>query len=73
MTPYDFMLSESQERMLICAKKGCEQAIIDIFEKWELDVAVIGEVTNTEIWSYSGTVKNVQKFQFNQYLNKHQF
>ncbi|MGD9554338.1 MAG: phosphoribosylformylglycinamidine synthase subunit PurL [Arcobacteraceae bacterium] len=47
MTPYDFMLSESQERMLICAKKGCEQAIIDIFEKWELDVAVIGEVTGT--------------------------
>ncbi len=47
MTPYDFMLSESQERMLICAKKGCEQKIIDIFEKWELDVAVIGEVTNT--------------------------
>lgn len=47
MTPYDFMLSESQERMLICAKKGCEQAIIDIFQKWELDVAVIGEVTNT--------------------------
>ncbi|WP_198305616.1 phosphoribosylformylglycinamidine synthase subunit PurL [Arcobacter vandammei] len=47
MTPYDFMLSESQERMLICAKKGCEQKIIDIFEKWELDVAVIGEVTNS--------------------------
>jgi phosphoribosylformylglycinamidine synthase len=47
MTPYDFMLSESQERMLICAKKGCEQKIIDIFEKWELDVAVIGEVTAT--------------------------
>ena len=47
MTPYDFMLSESQERMLICAKKGCEQAIIDIFEKWELDVAVVGEVTDT--------------------------
>jgi phosphoribosylformylglycinamidine synthase len=47
MTPYDFMLSESQERMLICAKAGCEQAVIDIFEKWELDAAVIGEVTNT--------------------------
>ena len=47
MTPYDFMLSESQERMLICAKKGCEQQIIDIFTKWELDVAVIGEVTAT--------------------------
>ena len=47
MTPYDFMLSESQERMLICAKKGYEDKIIKIFEKWELDVAVIGEVTNT--------------------------
>lgn len=47
MTPYDFMLSESQERMLICAKKGSEQAIIDIFNKWDLDCAVIGEVTPT--------------------------
>jgi phosphoribosylformylglycinamidine synthase len=47
MTPYDFMLSESQERMLICAKKGAEDRIIEIFQKWELDVAVIGEVTNT--------------------------
>ncbi len=47
MTPYDFMLSESQERMLICAKKGCEQKVIDIFEKWQLSAAVIGEVTNT--------------------------
>ena len=47
MIPYDFMLSESQERMLICAKKGKEQEIIDIFEKWDLDVAVIGEVTDT--------------------------
>ncbi len=47
MTPYEFMLSESQERMLICAKKGREQEIIDIFEKWDLDVAVIGEVTDT--------------------------
>lgn len=47
MMPYEFMLSESQERMLICAKKGSEQAIIDIFEKWDLDAAVIGEVTNT--------------------------
>jgi len=47
MVPYDFMLSESQERMLLCAKKGSEQAIIDIFEKWDLDAAVIGEVTDT--------------------------
>ena len=47
MTPYDFMLSESQERMLICVKKGKEQEVIDIFEKWDLAVAVIGEVTDT--------------------------
>jgi phosphoribosylformylglycinamidine synthase len=47
MTPYEFMLSESQERMLLCAKKGSEQAIIDIFEKWDLDAAVVGEVTDT--------------------------
>ncbi len=47
MTPYDFMLSESQERMLVCVKKGHEQAVIDIFDKWDLDVATIGEVTDT--------------------------
>ena len=47
MTPYDFMLSESQERMLLCAKKGSEEEIIKIFEKWDLDAAVVGEVTDT--------------------------
>ena len=47
MTPYDFMLSESQERMLICAKKGYEDKVIEIFKRWELDAEVIGEVTDT--------------------------
>jgi phosphoribosylformylglycinamidine synthase len=47
MTPYELMLSESQERMLICAVKGREQELIDIFVKWDLDCAVIGEVTDT--------------------------
>ncbi|WP_104722637.1 phosphoribosylformylglycinamidine synthase subunit PurL [Helicobacter mesocricetorum] len=47
MNPYELMLSESQERMLICAKKGCEAEIIEIFKKWELDCAIIGEVTNS--------------------------
>ncbi|KIM10772.1 MAG: phosphoribosylformylglycinamidine synthase [Sulfuricurvum sp. PC08-66] len=47
MQPYEFMLSESQERMLICAKKGSEEAILKIFQKWDLDAAIIGEVTNT--------------------------
>lgn len=49
MNPYELMLSESQERMLICAKKGYEQKVIEIFQKWELDVAVIGEVTNNGV------------------------
>ncbi len=47
MTPYELMLSESQERMLICAKKGYENKVIEIFEKWGLDAVVMGEVTNT--------------------------
>jgi phosphoribosylformylglycinamidine synthase len=47
MTPYEFMLSESQERMLICAKKGCEDKVLDIFRKWDLDAEIIGEVTDT--------------------------
>ncbi|MCI6988527.1 MAG: phosphoribosylformylglycinamidine synthase subunit PurL [Campylobacter sp.] len=47
MTPYELMLSESQERMLICAKKGYEDKVIEIFRKWELDAEVIGEVTDS--------------------------
>ena len=47
MTPYELMLSESQERMLICAKKGAESKIAEIFAKWELDCVVIGEVTDS--------------------------
>lgn len=47
MTPYEIMLSESQERMLICAKRGYEEKVIEIFKKWDLDVEVIGEVTDS--------------------------
>ena len=49
MTPYELMLSESQERMLIVAKKGREDEVREIFEKWDLDVSVIGEVTGDGI------------------------
>lgn len=49
MNAYELMLSESQERMLICAKKGKESEIKEIFEKWELDCAIIGEVTDSGI------------------------
>ncbi|HVR44999.1 MAG TPA: phosphoribosylformylglycinamidine synthase subunit PurL [Thermoanaerobaculia bacterium] len=46
MTPYELMLSESQERMLIVAKKGREREVLEVFAKWDLDAAVIGEVTD---------------------------
>jgi phosphoribosylformylglycinamidine synthase len=47
MTPYEMMLSESQERMLMVLKPGREAEAEAIFRKWELDFAVIGEVTDT--------------------------
>jgi phosphoribosylformylglycinamidine synthase subunit PurL len=46
MTPYEIMLSESQERMLLVAQKGREQEVFRVFEKWGLDAAEIGRVTN---------------------------
>ncbi|MCX6605396.1 MAG: phosphoribosylformylglycinamidine synthase subunit PurL [Acidobacteria bacterium] len=46
MTPYEIMLSESQERMLLVAEKGREQEIFDIFDKWGLDAATVGVVTD---------------------------
>src|SRR5689334_9195533 len=47
MTPYEMMLSESQERMLMVLQPGKEPMAEAIFKKWELDFAVIGEVTDT--------------------------
>jgi len=47
MESFEFMLSESQERMLICAKKGYEDKVVDIFRKWDLNAEIIGEVTAT--------------------------
>ena len=62
MTPYELMLSESQERMLLCAKKGKESEIIDIFAKWEVSAAIIGEVTDSgvmELYWDSDLVGNI--------------
>ncbi|MFN5760375.1 MAG: phosphoribosylformylglycinamidine synthase subunit PurL, partial [Sphingomonadaceae bacterium] len=47
MTPYEMMLSESQERMLMVLKPGREAEAEAIFRKWELDFAVIGKITDT--------------------------
>ncbi len=46
MSPYEILLSESQERMLIVARAGAEEQVAEVFRKWDLDVAVIGEVTD---------------------------
>ncbi|HSR43158.1 MAG TPA: AIR synthase-related protein, partial [Longimicrobiales bacterium] len=46
MTPYEILLSESQERMLVVAKEGREARVRDILEKWELEAEVIGRVTD---------------------------
>ncbi|WP_440935600.1 phosphoribosylformylglycinamidine synthase subunit PurL [Candidatus Pelagibacter sp.] len=56
MTPYEIMLSESQERMLIVLENGKEKIAKKIFDKWNLDFAVIGKTTNS---------KNIELF-FNQ-------
>ena len=56
MTPYEIMLSESQERMLIVLENGKEEIAKKIFDKWNLDFAVIGRTTNS---------KNIELF-FNQ-------
>ncbi|HVN06098.1 MAG TPA: phosphoribosylformylglycinamidine synthase subunit PurL [Bryobacteraceae bacterium] len=45
MTPYEIMLSESQERMLLVAKKGREEEVFAVFRKWGLDAVTIGSVT----------------------------
>ena len=49
MTPYEIMLSESQERMLLVAKKGREREVERVFEKWDLHAVRIGEVTREGI------------------------
>src|SRR5215469_4144290 len=47
MTPYEMMLSESQERMLLVAQRGREQEVLKVFAKWGLDAVEIGRVTDT--------------------------
>ena len=49
MTPYEIMLSESQERMLCIAQAGTENRVMDVFKKWGLNAAVIGFVTDDKL------------------------
>jgi len=61
MIAYEIMLSESQERMLCVVKKGFENKVKEVFEKWDLNCEIIGEVTNDGLLhiNYQGEEKAV--------------
>jgi len=48
LTPYEILLSESQERMLAVIEKGNDEKVREILKKWQIDFEVIGEITNTK-------------------------
>jgi phosphoribosylformylglycinamidine (FGAM) synthase-like enzyme len=52
MKPFEILLSESQERMLVVVKKGKERDVQAIFDKWDLPCVQIGEVNHSGILSY---------------------
>jgi phosphoribosylformylglycinamidine synthase subunit PurL len=62
LTPYEMMLSESQERMVLVAKRGREEEVAKVFRRWGLEVAPIGEITDTGravlTW-HGGTVADI--------------
>jgi phosphoribosylformylglycinamidine synthase len=62
MTPYEILLSESQERMLVVARRGHERAIIDILHKWDLEAAVIGEVIDQPVYRVTEGPRVVAEF-----------
>ena len=55
LLPFEMLLSETQERMLLVAKKGCEQKVFDICKKWNVEAAIIGKVTDTGRWVIKAT------------------
>jgi phosphoribosylformylglycinamidine synthase II len=50
LTPYEILLSESQERMLLVAENGREQELLAIFKKWDLNAVVVGQIIREERW-----------------------
>src|SRR5207248_4474090 len=62
MTPYEILLSESQERMLVVAKRGREEAVRDILAKWDLTAAVIGEVIAEPVYRVTEGDRVVAEF-----------
>jgi phosphoribosylformylglycinamidine synthase subunit PurL len=62
MTPYEILLSESQERMLVVARRGHEDAVRDILTKWDLNAAVIGEVIAEPVYRVTEGDRVVAEF-----------
>ena len=62
MTPYEILLSESQERMLVVAHKGREDAVREILERWDLEAAVIGEVIAEPVYRVTEGDRVVAEF-----------
>lgn len=62
MTPYEILLSESQERMLVVAKRGHEAAVSELLAKWELEAAVIGEVIAEPVYRVTEGKRVVAEF-----------
>lgn len=62
MSPYEILLSESQERMLVVAKRGHDQQVRDILAKWDLTAAVIGEVIAEPVYRVTEGTKVVAEF-----------
>jgi phosphoribosylformylglycinamidine synthase len=62
MTPYEILLSESQERMLVVAKAGREDEVTEILEKWDLTAAVIGEVIAEPVYRVTEGDRVVAEF-----------
>jgi phosphoribosylformylglycinamidine synthase II len=62
MTPYEILLSESQERMLVVARRGREQEVTDILQKWDLTAAVIGEVIAEPVYRVTEGDRVVAEF-----------
>ncbi|MHC5227458.1 phosphoribosylformylglycinamidine synthase subunit PurL [Enterococcus sp. LJL99] len=59
MTPYEMMLSESQERMLICVEKGHEATVVELFKKYDLEAVTIGKVTDDGLYRLNHHGKEV--------------
>jgi phosphoribosylformylglycinamidine synthase II len=62
MTPYEILLSESQERMLVVAHQGREDAVREILERWDLEAAVIGEVIAEPVYRVTEGDRVVAEF-----------